>query len=44
MITETRQTTVGIIKMYFANFKIFLENPDATKGACISIAKDTLST
>ena len=41
MLTETRETTVDIINLYFPNYDIFLKNPDSPKGgACILIAKD----
>ena len=41
MLTETRETTVDIIKMHFPNYDIFLKNPDSPKGgACILTAKD----
>ena len=41
MLTETRETTVDIIKLYFPNFEIFLKNPNSPKGgACILTAKD----
>ena len=37
MLTETRETTVGIVKLYFPNLK----NPDTPKGgACILTARD----
>ena len=42
MLTETRQTTVGIIEFYFPEYEIFLENPDTIKGgACILVRKNT---
>ena len=41
MLTETRDTTTDIIKLFFPNFDIFLKNPDSPKGgACILTAKD----
>ena len=42
MLTETRQTTVGIIEFYFPEYEIYLDNPNAIKGgACVLIRKDT---
>ena len=42
MLTETRQTTVGIIEFYFPEYEIYLDNPNTIKGgACILIRKDT---
>ena len=41
MLTETRQTTTGIIKSFFPNYDIYLENPVTPKGgACILGAKN----
>ena len=41
MLTETRETTVGIINMYFPNYDIFIKNPKSPLGgACILIAKN----
>ena len=42
MLTETRQTTVGIIEFYFPEYEIFLDNPNTSKGgACIMVRKNT---
>ena len=42
MLTETRQTTVGIIEFYFPDYEIYLDNPNSLKGgACILIRKNT---
>ena len=41
MLTETRQTTVGIVEFYFPNYDIFLDNPDSSKGgACVLVRKN----
>ena len=41
MLTETRETTVDIINMYFPNYDIFIKNPNSPKGgACILTAKN----
>ena len=41
MLTETRETSVGIVKMHFPNYDIFIKNPDSPKGgACILTARD----
>ena len=31
MLTETRQTTVGIIEFYFPDYEIYLDNPNSLK-------------
>ncbi len=41
MLTETRETSVGIVKLHFPNYDIYLKNPDTPKGgACILTARD----
>lgn len=41
MLTETRESTTGIINIYFPDYDVFLKNPESPKGgACILIAKD----
>ena len=32
MLTESRQTTVGIVESYFPEYEVFLENLDTIKG------------
>ena len=41
MLTETRETSVDIINMYFPNYDIFIKNPKSPLGgACILTAKN----
>ena len=41
MLTETRETTIGIINMYFPNYDIFIKKTNSPNGgACILTAKN----